>query len=882
MKPLSRRLLSALLMAALLCIPFVYAAADDTDFIFDPLSGTITGYLGQGGEVMIPSTINGLPVTAIGDHAFNSNREITAVSLPEGLKRLGHGAFYFCDNLLSIELPQSLEVIMPYALFANESLTSLTIPAAVSYIGNNAVFGCLNLSDIRFLGEPPLIGKEAFDHPLQERQYTVPSEDQAAYEALLAAPVLAGGARVSVDRTIPENDFEFDPASGTVKAYKGDAAYIIVPETIAGIKVSAIGDQAFFGNKVPIRMDLPMGLERIGEQAFYASSLVDIRLPESLKTIGNKSFAASRLIQLALPEGLESIGEEAFASNAFESLTLPEGITALPPRAFARNSSLNTVYLPASLQNIGDEAFADCDRLDYLVFAGRTMPLMGEGVFTNCPIDDIDIAWDADRQQVQEAQAVFSSAGLAMDRLSIWRANRTDEPPYPFDVEFTFDDTDGAVTSYLGAQEEMTMYWTFWGNDGELHDVRALGAGLFESSNLRRFFVPHSDQLAIIGDRAFADSQLEEIYLFDSVTDIGAAAFRGCENLASIVIPPSVQRIGPGAFENCVSLTEVIFLGGAPLIEADAFKGCAALTSLTLPAGARLTGTLGIDPGMITVSADAEDEQLRAMADALELPWYITLRRAGEPDTFAAMPDTANAEADFEFDAQTRAVTKYIGSSAEVVVPRSIGGLPVERIASLAFSDASVFSYLSDTAGRTGLTSVVLPETVYFIDDSAFLESRSLKSFTCYGPVQRLGIRAFENCVALEDVSFVNGVREIDFYAFNFNESLSELNLGDHLARIGEGAFNGCKNIKTFRVTASVTSVETGVFQGMDSLKAIYFDRPDADILGFGNFQFSDNAAAFELCLPESASDEEVAAFVSVLNQNLLPGKEMVVRKNFK
>ena len=39
----------------------------------------------------------------------------------------------------------------------------------------------------------------------------------------------------------------------------------------------------------------------------------------------------------------------------------------------------------------------------------------------------------------------------------------------------------------------------------------------------------------------------------------------------------------------------------------------------------------------------------------------------------------------------------------------------------------------------------VLPETVRIIEDSAFLESRGLKSFICYGPVERLGIRAFEN-----------------------------------------------------------------------------------------------------------------------------------------
>ena len=61
--------------------------------------------------------------------------------------------------------------------------------------------------------------------------------------------------------------------------------------------------------------------------------------------------------------------------------------------------------------------------------------------------------------------------------------------------------------------------------------------------------------------------------------------------------------------------------------------------------------------------------------------------------------------------------------------------------------DSQVLVALAERAGINfevvnSHTTADAPETVYFIDDSAFLESRSLKSFTCYGPVQRLGIRA--------------------------------------------------------------------------------------------------------------------------------------------
>jgi hypothetical protein len=901
MKTALRFLLCALFSVAL-CAFAAPGRAQQAHFEFDALTGTITGYVGPGGDVTVPEAIDGAPVARIGQNAFASNNDITSVILPRSVRRLEHSAFYFCENLRSIELPEGLETIAPYALFACGALERLEVPAAVCYIGEQALASCYNLSAITFTGEPPLIGEGAFDHGADGRQITVPAEDQAAYEALLLAPCQPGGTRVSVDRTIPEGDFAFDAAAGAITGYLGDAAYVIVPAEIAGAPVRTIAAQAFFADKGIIRMDLPEGVESIEVKAFYASALVDVRLPESLRSIGDEAFGAAQLMALALPTGVERMGQSAFASNKLRTLALSEGLAELPQRAFQRNTYLSELALPASLQRIGAEAFSGCGQLDYIIFAGRTLPDMGEGAFADCPVEDVDIGWDAGKAQVKEARTALSATGLSMDNVYVWRANRADEPPYPAGAAFEFDDATGAITSYQGDLDEMTMYWNFYGQGDQLIPVQALGEGLFEGSTLRRFFVPHSDELKTIGDRAFAGSQLEEIYLFDSVTTIGAAAFYGCEGLTRIEIPASVERIGAGAFEGCAALSEVVFEGGMPAIEADAFKDCPALHALTLPAQAQLAGSLGIAPQAVRIADDASDEQVQAMAQSLALPWFLELRRAGEPDTFVNMPDAANAESDFEFDAATGTIEKYIGKSAEVVVPRAIGDVPVERIGTLAFSDASVASYLADDAANTGLTHVILPETVRFIEDSAFLECRALKEVICYGPVDRLGIRAFENCVALERVAFVNGILAIDLYAFNLAEALADASLGGKLESIGEGAFyktglrgtitletpeigklafRDCKHITSIRVTAAVTSIGPGAFQGMDALESIYFDRPDVDILGYGQFQFTEDMDGFELCLPENATDDEFEAFVSALNQNLLPGADMVVRRDF-
>ena len=65
------------------------------------------------------------------------------------------------------------------------------------------------------------------------------------------------------------------------------------------------------------------------------------------------------------------------------------------------------------------------------------------------------------------------------------------------------------------------------------------------------FAVPHSDEFVYVGKEAFADSIVEHVDLFDSVTSIGAEAFRNCAQLKEITIPASVTEIGENAFAGC-------------------------------------------------------------------------------------------------------------------------------------------------------------------------------------------------------------------------------------------------------------------------------------------------------------------------------------------
>ena len=101
-----------------------------SDFVYEVDGGkvTITDYTGAGGDVMVPSMIDGRPVTCIGDNAF-----------------------CYCTGLTSITLPNSLTTIGYYAFSGCHGLTSITLPDGCR-IADKAFFGCPAVITIRKLG----------------------------------------------------------------------------------------------------------------------------------------------------------------------------------------------------------------------------------------------------------------------------------------------------------------------------------------------------------------------------------------------------------------------------------------------------------------------------------------------------------------------------------------------------------------------------------------------------------------------------------------------------------------------------------------------------------------------------------------------------------
>jgi hypothetical protein len=211
---------SSTVCAALwLLLPAVGRAQDYT-YTIDNDAITITGYTGSDSEIIIPDTIEGLPVVGIGDYAFFNYSSLTNVIIPGSVTSIGGGAFMYCYGLIGVTIPNSVTNIGASAFFNCTSLigitlpgsvasiedwmfsdctslaritipgsvisikdgafanctilTSITIPGALTNIGNGAFSYCASLTAILFKGNAPGLGLYVFDHANKATVYYLP------------------------------------------------------------------------------------------------------------------------------------------------------------------------------------------------------------------------------------------------------------------------------------------------------------------------------------------------------------------------------------------------------------------------------------------------------------------------------------------------------------------------------------------------------------------------------------------------------------------------------------------------------------------------------------------------------------------------------------
>ena len=275
---------------------FLYQLNEDQDGII------LMGSNSQNAVLEIPAVIAGLPVTAIGEGAFQNNTWLREVHLPDTITVLQEFAFDGCEQLDRINLPDGLQRIEMCAL-GGTRLTSVSVPVGTVFLGNYAFAG----SD--FLEEVLLS-----DH-LQDME-TNPFTDCPHLSRIHLSP----------DHPV------FRLQDGLLFDQQRQITICLIPgfRTLACTVpegVETIGAFTFLKHPSLRMVNLPESVRIIEDFSFsYCEQLRSIRLPAGLQVIEMAAMIDCRhLKQLCLPPNLQEIGDIAFAGCTFLTLHVRRG-----------------------------------------------------------------------------------------------------------------------------------------------------------------------------------------------------------------------------------------------------------------------------------------------------------------------------------------------------------------------------------------------------------------------------------------------------------------------------------------------------------------------------------------------------------------------------
>ena len=262
-----------------------------------------------GSDVGVPSSVDGNPVTIIGENAFRS-KGLTSVTLYYGITELKNGAFQGNSNLKTVKMSSTTKIIGPHAFYGC-SIEELDLPDGVESIGD---WGFAN-NRIRYVSFPKTlksIGSYAFYGNLLE-------------EIELKSNASISGAAFSNNR-MPEASaliYRYDASAGKtdysyIIGYAGQSKDVIIPDSVNGVRPLTIGSSAF-ANCGLTSIQMPDSITTIKGSAFYANKLTSVKLPANLKTIEGAAFRENFLKDIEWPASLTSIGNSAFIYNCFPS-----------------------------------------------------------------------------------------------------------------------------------------------------------------------------------------------------------------------------------------------------------------------------------------------------------------------------------------------------------------------------------------------------------------------------------------------------------------------------------------------------------------------------------------------------------------------------------
>ena len=575
-------------------------------------------------------------------------------------------------------------------------------------------------------------------------------------------------------------------------------------------------------------IDIPEGVESIGDNAFAGNNFSKIVIPASVKKIGRYAFSTKNYLKTActleLSEGLETIGTFAFRNKIIESVELPTTVTKLPANVFTKEYSDTTeavvtkVYVTSSSQYHDTKNFpaSGYHKLYLKATDEWTAEDFTYGEITN----DLYPANNTKDTLTVTSWAVTGFSEQGMEKIKV---NKNLIIP-------TVDSNEKAVTGIADSafQKQEIESVVFPENVKTAYDGK-WNSELTERGNF------------VIGASAFLGNNLKKVVLPEGVIMVKGNAFKN-NPIISVEFPATIMYIGSQAFDGSGTITTLSFVKDNDFnlqIDNMAFA-INKIQAVQLPNKVEKIHKQAFfrNTGKEPVTSGTANEKKGGIVymycenEAVESESLIHTVNNKQSNVqkliIGTIPDedTAWNSSDFTYSDDESIITglsdngkKKLELNTAMILPSvSPKGAVITGIGNMAFAGSKLTSIiLPETLESIGnaafnnskLTSIVIPNSVTSLGTGAFSNSTALASVVLSNKLTTIPQSAF-TMTALTKVEIPEGVTTIGRMAFS-GAHLTELSLPSTLTEIGRQAFMN-HQLQSIEIPASVTKIDQSAF----------------------------------------------------------------------
>lgn len=493
---------------------------------------------------------------------------------------------------------------------------------------------------------------------------------------------------------------------------------------------TAIGSACFSGNLFLEDIDVVEGIEEIGENAFSnCKNLEKAKLPKSLKKLGSNAFASCSKLKEAHLDRCE--------------------INNIPDCTFLDCRNLGLVRLGANVNVIGNSAFSICLGLKNIEL-GENVKVIGDGAFAFCQ---------------KLASINFPSSLIEIKSKAFNGCSSLKEVNLQHGIEKIGD------VAFKGCKSiEFALIPS---------SVTEIGGGTFKDcSSLKK--VQLESPIKRLSSNMFAGCiSLKDVSISNAITQIGKYGFYGCVNLEKFEMGQNVENIEAFAFGNCSSLKHVKLSNSLLQISNSSFSNCVALEKIELP------------ESLFEIGKGAFENCKNLKYVVIPNGIYVL-----EEDTFAHC--CSLKEVVFPSDLKTIKLNAFKNclSLEHVLIPDSvlsIGGFSGCTNLKSVIMSKNAKEFTSNAFSETGLKSVVFPEGIENVGQSAFANCLSLENVIFSNNLKRISNCSFEGCTALKEITIPNSVNIIGNRAFANCYNLEKVSIPSNVELFSKDCFAGCK-----------------------------------------------------------------------------------------